>query len=57
MDAENCKEYVKDLEYCEWADNGREIKDNDPLRGHCCRAVDYYNDYEFSVKKPEFKQW
>lgn len=50
VDYENCKPLVLDWEKCEWKDNSRELKDNDNLRGHCCRAVDYYNDYEYPVK-------
>lgn len=50
VDADNCKELVKDWVYCSWKDNGRELEDKDPLRTHSCRAVDYYNDYEFPVK-------
>lgn len=44
---EDCKPLTLDWEKCEWADNKYELKDNDDLRGHCCRAVDYYNDYEY----------
>jgi hypothetical protein len=50
VDPENCKELVKDWEYCSWKDNGRELEDKDPLRTHLCRAVDYYNDYEYSIR-------
>lgn len=57
VDIENCKELVKDWEYCEWKVNGKELDDNDDLRTHCSRAVDYYNDFEFSVKRNEGKQW
>ena len=45
-----CKALLDDWLYCEWKDNGKELKENDDLRGHACRAVDYFNDYEFSVK-------
>ncbi|RPI19049.1 MAG: hypothetical protein EHM58_03280 [Ignavibacteriae bacterium] len=57
IDMENCKELVKDWEYCEWKENGKELSEKDDLRTHCCRAVDYYNDFEHSVKKNEGKQW
>lgn len=46
----DCKPLIQDWLKCEWKDNSKELKDNDNLRGHCCRAVDYYNDYEHSVK-------
>ena len=46
----NCKALIQDWLKCEWKENSRELKDNDNARGHCCRAVDYYNDYEHSVK-------
>lgn len=49
-DPENCEALIKDWLYCSWKDNGRELDDRDPLRTHLCRAVDYYNDYEFSIK-------
>lgn len=45
-----CKELIKDWEFCSWKSNGRELEDKNPLRGHLCRAVDYYNDYEFPVR-------
>ena len=52
----NCEPLIKDFEWCEWKENGKELKDNENLRGHCCRAIDYYNDYEHSVKgKPKAK--
>ncbi len=50
VDPENCRDLVKDWEYCSWKDNGRELDDRDPLRTHLCRAVDYYNEYEFSIR-------
>lgn len=50
VDPENCKELVKDWEYCSWKSNGRELEDKDPRRTHLSRAVDYYNDYEYPVK-------
>lgn len=56
-DAENCKELVKDWEYCDWKENGKELDDKDDLRTHCSRAVDYFNDFEFSIKKNSGKQW
>ncbi len=56
-DPRYCKELIKDWEYCGWKPNGKELEDKDELRTHCCRAVDYYNDYEFSVKRNEAIQW
>lgn len=50
VDPEGCKELIEDWNKCEWKTNGRELKDNDNFRGHLCRAVDYYNDYEHSIK-------
>jgi len=50
IDPVNCKELVKDWEYCAWKDNGRELDDRDPVLTHLCRAVDYYNDYEFPIR-------
>lgn len=51
----NCKELIDDWFKCEWAPNGRELLETDD-RGHMCRAIDYYNDYEHSIKgKPEAK--
>ncbi len=49
-DPKNCAELIKDWEFCSWKSNGRELDDNDPLRTHLCRAVDYYNDYEYSIR-------
>ncbi len=49
VDPVNCKELIKDWEYCSWKDNSRELDDRDPLRTHLCRAVDYYNDYEYPI--------
>ncbi len=50
VDPEGCKELIEDWNKCEWKTNGRELKDNDNFRGHLCRAVDYYNDFEHSIK-------
>lgn len=50
VDPVNCKELIKDWEYCSWKDNGRELDDRDPFRTHLCRAVDYYNEYEFPIR-------
>lgn len=50
VDPENCRDLIKDWEYCSWKDNGRELDDRNPLRTHLCRAVDYYNEYEFSIR-------
>jgi len=54
VDPVNCVELIKDWEYCAWKDNGRELDERDPLRTHLCRAVDYYNEYEYSIRgRPE----
>ena len=50
IDPLNCPGLVKDWEYCSWKDNGRELDDRDPVRTHLCRAVDYYNDYEYPIR-------
>jgi len=57
IDYENCKALVLDWEKCDWADNSKELKDNDDLRGHCCRAVDYFNDYEFPIQGKPTSEW
>lgn len=58
VDYENCKPLVQDWAKCQWKENNRELQDKDPLRGHACRAVDYYNDYENPVKgRTIAKQW
>lgn len=46
-----CKPLIDDWLMCEWKDNSKELKENNDLRGHACRAVDYFNDYEFPIKK------
>ena len=51
VNPENCKALIKDFEHCSWKDNGKELTDKDDLRGHACRAVDYYNDYEHSTRE------
>ena len=50
VNVKECKALVTDWNKCEWKDNSKELKDNDVLRGHACRAVDYYNDYEHSTR-------
>lgn len=50
IDYDNCKHLALDWEKCEWKENNRELNDKDPLRGHSCRAVDYYNDFENPVR-------
>lgn len=58
IDPVNCSGLFKDWEYCSWKDNGRELDDRDPMLTHLCRAVDYYNDYEFPIRgKPEGKNF
>lgn len=49
IDYENCLPLALDWEKCEWKDNSKELDDSDDLRGHCSRAVDYYNDYEYPI--------
>lgn len=54
VDSEYCEPLIKDWLHGAWKDNSRELDDKDPLRTHACRAVDYYNDYEYPVKgKPK----
>ncbi len=53
VDPENCRELIKDWEYCSWKENGRELDERDPLRTHCCRAVDYYNEYEYPIRSKQ----
>lgn len=50
VDPENCRELIKDWEFCAWKDNGRELDERNPVRTHLCRAVDYYNEYEYSIR-------
>ena len=54
VDIEGCNELILDWEKGEWADNSRELKEVNTTegykRGHCCRAVDYFNDYEFPIQ-------
>ena len=57
VNTDNCTALVKDWELCKWKDNGRELDEKDPLRGHACRAVDYYNDYEHSIKGVNVKSF
>lgn len=45
-----CKELIKDFTHCKWKDNSIQLDESDNLRGHCSRAIDYYNDYEFPIK-------
>ena len=59
VNVNECTALVRDWEGCQWKDNSKELKENDPLRGHACRAVDYYNDFEFPMKgtsKTEIRQ-
>lgn len=50
VDPDYCEALIKDWNHCQWKENGRELVEKDPLRTHACRAVDYYNDYEYPVK-------
>lgn len=59
---EGCKELIRDWEYCVWEDNSvklKEYNDGENVKlGHLCRAVDYYNDYEYPIKgKNAGQQW
>lgn len=47
VNPEGCKPLILDFEKVQWKSNGRELDDKDDLRGHACRALDYYNDYDF----------
>jgi len=50
VNVNECTALVKDWELCKWKDNSKELEEKDAMRGHACRAVDYYNDYEYPVK-------
>ena len=56
VNKENCRQLIRDFEYCQWKSNSKELETKDDLLGHACRAVDYYNDYEHNIKeKPKVK--
>lgn len=56
IDKKECEALMMDWIKCTWKDNSRELKDDDDLRGHCCRAVDYFNDFEYpAYPETEFK--
>lgn len=57
IDYDNCKPLALDWEKCEWKDNSRELDDSVDERGHCCRAVDYYNDYEYPIRGINSAEW
>lgn len=58
INPETCKELVLDWQKADWKSNSKELEDKDDLRTHSCRAVDYYNDYEYPVKEGySGKQW
>lgn len=57
VDPEECKPLIADWNHCEWKENSVELQDKDNLRGHCCRAVDYYNDYEYPIKQNPKAVW
>lgn len=42
VNASECPNLVKDWVSIEWKDNGRELLENEDMRGHACRAIDYY---------------
>lgn len=50
VNPDECKNLIEDWEKGQWKSNGRELDDKDPKRGHLCRAVDYFSDYEYPVK-------
>ena len=50
VNPKECKPLIEDWTKCEYKDNSRELKDNNDLLGHLCRAIDYYNFYEHSIK-------
>lgn len=53
VDPDNNEALIKDWQYCEWKENNRELEDKDDLRTHACRAVDYYNDFEYSIRNKQ----
>jgi len=57
VNAEECKPLIRDWEKCEWKENSRELKESDDLRGHACRALDYYNDYEHPLREQPTATW
>ena len=56
-----CKALISDWQKCEWAENEMELKEEKNTegvkRGHLCRAVDYYNDYEYPIKGLPTSEW
>ena len=42
-----CEPLKDDWIRLSWKENGVQLDEKDPLRGHACRAVDYYSDYRF----------
>lgn len=50
IDYDQCKPIATDWEKALWKDNARELDDDNPMIGHICRAIDYYNDYETPIK-------
>lgn len=57
VNPEECKPLIKDWIKCEWKDNSKELKENDDMLGHLCRALDYYNDYEHSLYEKPIAVW
>lgn len=57
VNKENCKQLIRDFEYCQWKENSKELSDKDDLLGHCSRALDYYNDYEHPIKGKAKATW
>lgn len=56
IDYENCKPLADDWNKSEWESNSFALKEStNPLLGHACRAVDYYNEYEYPLYKNETK--
>jgi len=51
VDPTGCKELIKDWEYVQRKENGIDLDGSNPERTHNSDSVDYFSDYEFSIKK------
>jgi len=49
VDPLKCQPLIDDWEKCFMKSNGRELDENDDLRGHLNRAIDYYSDMEAPI--------
>lgn len=47
-----CKPLIKDWEYVQMKENGVELDGSNPERTHNSDSVDYFSDYEYSIRKP-----